>query len=226
MAFVQHLDKPADAALQDRLQQLALEHFNALSALPLPDNNALKPLYQYVLGFELHRYLERMQHAHHAKPQLVLAWAEENCEHLIGFALYLPSVNNHQACTVLQLLVLGPWRGSKIAEQMLSTITSRYPHTQVACRADQADFFVHKGFYPHKAHGPQVLLSTQHEPVNGSFSIEPLEPIFASKEVRQIYTYVLKQQGQLALKAAEINRDQLLKQLAEQAQSWFRSWVN
>ncbi|HCL75766.1 MAG TPA: GNAT family N-acetyltransferase, partial [Pseudomonas sp.] len=52
---------------------------------------------------------------------------------------------------------------------------------------------------------------------NGMLAVQDLEPIFHSKEVRQIHGYLVKQHGEKAMSDAEKERDRLLDQLARQA---------
>lgn len=70
---------------------------------------------------------------------------------------------------------------------------------------------------PLAARGPQVLMNTRSQASDGAVAVQDLQPIFQSREVRQIYSYLVKQHGQSAMKAAEKHRDLLLDELARQA---------
>lgn len=218
MIKLTHLELPPDEALADLLQLICVRDFSELSALPLPASNPLQALYQYVLGFELHRYFARMEQAHHAKPRLLCAFDQEQT--LKGYALYLPYYDSHQACALLKLWVAKASRKQGLGRQLVDAIVMRYPQLQVACRADQASYFHQLGLHPLYAHGPQVLLSTHPEPCTASLALEPLEPIFASKQAQAIQQYLLKQHGVSAIKYAYQQRDRLLKKLAQEANNW------
>ena len=68
------------------------------------------------------------------------------------------------------------------------------------------------------ARGPQVVMNTRNGASNGAVAVQDLEPIFQSKEVRQIYSYLVQQNGRKAMSEAEKQRNRLLDQLARQAQ--------
>ena len=50
-------------------------------------------------------------------------------------------------------------------------------------------------------------------------AVQDLAPIFQSKEVRQIHSYLVKQHGERAMRDAEKQRDRLLDQLTRQAEA-------
>ena len=75
------------------------------------------------------------------------------------------------------------------------------------------------------ARGPQVVMNTRNGASNGAVAVQDLEPIFQSKEVRQIYSYLVQQNGRKAMSEAEKQRDRLLDQLARQAQEVVQSSV-
>lgn len=224
MIELKHIDLPPDEALRDQIQLICVNHFAELSALPLPASNPLQALYQYVLGFELHRYFERMNEATHAKPRWVLAFDEEK-QSLLGFALYVPYLDQHEACALLKLWVDPARRKQGIGSQLVQAIHMRYPFVNVACRADQAEYFVRQGFTPLRAHGPQVLLNTTLNQPEGALMLEPLEPIFSSKHAQLIQQYLLKQHGVSAMKYAYQQRDRLLKELGRKATSWVDQYL-
>ena len=75
------------------------------------------------------------------------------------------------------------------------------------------------GFAVLGARGPQVLMNTRNRASDGAVAVQDLAPIFQSREVRQIHTYLVKQHGEKAMRDAERQRDRLLDQLARQAET-------
>ncbi|WP_296750197.1 hypothetical protein, partial [Thiobacillus sp.] len=88
---------------------------------------------------------------------------------------------------------------------------------EVACVAGKVPYFEALGFMPLAARGPQVVLNTRNQASPGVVAVQDLAPIFQSKEVRQIHSYLMKQHGEKAMSNAEKQRDRLLDQLTEQA---------
>ncbi|MDC6726507.1 hypothetical protein [Leclercia adecarboxylata] len=61
-------------------------------------------------------------------------------------------------------------------------------------------------------------MNTRNEASDGAVAVQDLAPIFQSKEVRQIYSYLVQRNGRKGMSEAEKQRDRLLDQLARQAQ--------
>ncbi|MBP7824692.1 MAG: GNAT family N-acetyltransferase, partial [Pseudomonas sp.] len=55
-----HLNTPPAESLKSQLLQMVVDYFSDLSPLPLQPSNPLYALYQYVLGYEVHLYLQGM----------------------------------------------------------------------------------------------------------------------------------------------------------------------
>lgn len=71
------LDTPPSESLKDQVLQMVVGCFSDISPVPLTPSNLLYPLYQYVIGFEGHRYLQAMTHAPNSPTQLILARDDE-----------------------------------------------------------------------------------------------------------------------------------------------------
>jgi hypothetical protein len=67
-----------------------------------------------------------------------------------------------------------------------------------------------------------VLMSTRQYRSDGMLAVQDLTTVFQSTEVRQIHAYLVKQHGKKALSEAEKQRDRLLDQMAQQAQTLVR----
>lgn len=215
-----HLDTPPPEALKAQVLQMVVDYLTDISPVSLTPSNPLYPLYQYVVGFEVHRYLERMDGAQPGQPKLMLALDDEDPARVLGFALYLPYVDDPQACSLLYLAVLASHRNRGIGSALVAEMVVRFPHAQVACVASKAPYFEAQGFHALTAHGPQVVMNTRRQASQGTLAVQDLEPIFHSTEVRQIHSYLLQQHGRKALSDAESKRDRLLDQLARQAQAY------
>lgn len=216
MFTLAHLETPPPEALKGQLLQMVVDYLGDISAVSLTPSNLLYPLYQYVVGLEVHRYLDSMDGAQPGKPELIMALDAEDPATLLGFALYLPMWTT-EACALVYLAVSAEQRRQGIGRAMVERMLSRYPHAEVACVAGKAGYFEAQGFMPLVARGPQVLMNTRSQASDGAVAVQDLQPIFQPREVRQIYSYLVKQHGQSAMKAAEKRRDLLLDKLARQA---------
>lgn len=215
-----HLDTPPPESLKAQVLQMVVDYLSDLSPVSLTPSNALYPLYQYVVGFEVHRYLERMDDAQPGQPKLLLALDAEDPSQVLGFALYLTYLDDPQASALLYLAVRTRQRKRGMGGALVAEMIARHPHAQVACVASKAPFFEALGFHVLHAHGPQVVLNTRRAASQGTLAVQDLQPIFQSTEVRQIYSYQLKRHGRHAMGDAERQRDRLLDQLARQAQAY------
>ena len=217
MFTLTHLDTPPPESLKSQVLQMVVDYLSDISPVSLPPSNPLYQLYQYVVGFEVHRYLDSMDGAQPGKPELIMALDAEDPAQLLGFALYLPYVDDAEACSLLYLAVQADHRRQGIGRAMVESMVTRYPHAEVACVAGKAPYFETLGFLPLAARGPQVVMNTRNQASNGLVAVQDLQPIFQSPEVRQIHNYLVKQHGEKAMSEAEKERDRLLDVLAQQA---------
>lgn len=217
-----HLDTPPPEALKAQVLQMVVDYLTDISPVSLTPSNPLYQLYQYVVGYEVHLYLQRMEAGQPGCPRLLLALDAEDPSQVLGFALYLPYLDDPEACALLYLAVRAERRRQGIGGALVTRMVAAHPHAQVACVASKAPFFEAQGFHPLNAHGPQVVLNTRREASRGTLAVQDLEPIFQSTEVRQIHAYLLQQHGRHAMGEAERQRDRLLDQLARQAQAYVR----
>ena len=217
MFTLTHLDTPPPESMKSQVLQMVVDYLGDISAVSLTSGNPLYPLYQYVVGFEVHRYLDSMDGAQAGKPELIMALDGDDPVRLLGFALYLPYVDDPDACSLVYLAVQESHRRQGIGRAMVEEMVARYPHAEVACVAGKVPYFDALGFLALAGRGPQVGVNTRSPASNGMLAVQDLEPIFHSKEVRQIHGYLVKQHGEKAMSDAEKERDRLLDQLARQA---------
>lgn len=214
-----HLDTPPPESLKSQVLQMVVDYFTDISPVPLTPENPLFQLYQYVIGFEVHLYLQAMGEAQPGAARLVLALDDRDPSQVLGFALYLPSHDDAQACTLAYMAVQASHRRRGVARAMVEKIIEQRPHVELACVASQVPTFEAMGFRVLAAQGPQVLLNTRAQRSSGMVAVQDQAPIYQSREVRQIHTYLLKQHGDTAMRDAEHERDRLLDQLADEAQA-------
>lgn len=219
MFTLAHLDTPPPESLKNQVLQMVVDYFSDISPVSLTPSNPLYQLYQYVVGYEVHLYLQSMDGAQTAKPRLMLALADHDPACVLGFALYLPYVDDPEACALVYMAVDAGHRKHGIGRAMIEQMVARYPHAQVACAAGKAPYFEAQGFQPLAARGPQVVMNTRSYSSNGVVAVQDLEPIYQSREVRQIHAYLVQQHGKKAMGDAEKKRDRLLDQMARQAQT-------
>lgn len=217
MFTLTHLNTPPPESMKSQVLQMVVDYLSDISAVSLPASNPLYQLYQYVVGLEVHRYLDSMDGAQAGKPELIMALDADDPANLLGFALYLPYVNDPDACALLYLAVQDSHRRQGIGRAMVEAMMARYPHAEVACVAGKVPYFEALGFLPLAARGPQVVMNTRSQVSDGALAVQDLEPIFKTEEVRQIHTYLVKQHGAEAMSDAEADRDRLLDELARQA---------
>ncbi|HSX90011.1 MAG TPA: GNAT family N-acetyltransferase [Pseudomonas sp.] len=214
-----HLDTPPPESLKSQILQMVVDYLSDISPVSLTPSNPLYQLYQYVIGYEMHLYLQAMDSASVTSAQLLLALDDQDPSQVLGFALYLPTKDDPEACTLAYIAVQASARRRGIAQAMLQQMISRHPHAELACVASKVPTFEAMGFRVLAAHGPQVLMSTRNHGSNGMVAVQDLAPIFQSKEVRQIHAYLVKQHGKKAMSEAEKQRDRQLDQMARQAQT-------
>jgi len=94
MFTLTHLDTPPPESLKSQVLQMVVDYLGDISPVSLQPSNPLYQLYQYVVGFEVHRYLDSMDGAQAGKPELIMALNAEDPAVLLGFALYLPFMDD------------------------------------------------------------------------------------------------------------------------------------
>lgn len=214
-----HLDNPPPESLKSQVLQMVVDYFSDISPVSLTPSNPLFQLYQYVIGYEVHLYLQAMDAAQETRARLILALDDADPSQVLGFALYLPAKDDPQACTLVYTAVQASHRRRGIARAMLQHMSARHPHAELACAAGKVPMFEALGFQVLAARGPQVLMNAWNHASDGLLAVQDLAPIFQSKEVRQIHAYLVKQHGRKAMSDAEKQRDRLLDQMAAQAQA-------
>jgi GNAT superfamily N-acetyltransferase len=212
------LDNPPPESLKSQVLQMVVDYFSDISPVPLTPSNPLFQLYQYVIGFEVHLYLQGMDSANPSGTRLLLALDDEDPSQVLGFALYLPSQDDAQACTLAYLAVSAIHRRRGIARALLQRMLEHRPHAELACAAGKVPVFESLGFRVLAAQGPHVLLNTREQRSDGMVAVQDWAPIYQTREVRQIHAYLLKQNGAKAMSDAERKRDRLLDQMTYQAQ--------
>ena len=214
-----NLDTPPPESLKSQVLQMVVDDFSEISPVPLTPANPLYQLYQYVIGYQVHLYLQAMDASVESTPRLILALDDEDPSQVLGFALYLPSQDDAQACTLAYVAVKPSHSRKGVGRAMLQRMVKHRPHAELACIASKVPVFEAMGFQVLAAQGPHVLLNTLTQRSNGLVALQDLAPIYQSKEVRQIHAYLIKQHGDAAMSHAEETRDELLDQLAYEAQT-------
>lgn len=212
-----HLNTPPPESLKSQVLQMVVDYLSDISPVSLTPSNPLYQLYQYVIGYEVHLYLQAMDGNVEGRAQLVLALDDLDPSQVLGFALYLPAKDDPEACTLAYMAVQASQRRHGMARTMLQHMITRHAHAELACVASQVPTFEAMGFRVLAAQGPQVLMNTRRHRADGLFAVQDLAPIFQSKEVQQIHAYLLKQHGKKAMGEAEKQRDRLLDQMAQRA---------
>jgi GNAT superfamily N-acetyltransferase len=212
-----HLDTPPPESLKSQILQMVVDYLSDISPVSLTPSNPLYQLYQYVIGFEMHLYLQAMDSALECRAQLVLALDDIDPSQVLGFALYLPAKADPEACTLAYMAVQVSQRRHGIARAMVQHMITRHPHAELACVSSKVATFEAMGFRVLAAQGPQVLMNTRGYSSDSLVAVQDLAPIFQSKEVQQIHAYLLKQHGKKAMSEAERQRDRLLDQMTQRA---------
>lgn len=217
-----HLDTPPPESLKSQILQMVVDYLSDISPVSLTPSNPLYQLYQYVIGYEMHLYLQAMDSALHSRARLILALDDQDPSQVLGFALYLPTEDDPAACSLAYIAVQALQRRHGIARAMLQQMISRHPHAELACVAGKVAIFEAMGFQVVAARGPQVLMNTRSYRSDGMLAVQDLAPIFQSQEVRQIHAYLVKQHGKKAMSDAEKQRDRQLDHITQQAQTLVR----
>lgn len=213
---------PPPESFQAQIQQLVIDNLTAISQVALPASNALYPLYQYGVGYEVYQYLQAMDGSRGFAVEVVAALDDEDPSQLLGFALYLPLSGDAEACSLLFLAVKDGHRRQGIARAMVQKVLARYPHAELGCVVSQVACGQALGFQVIGTRGSQVLMNTRDHASQGLTPVLETAPIYRSVEVRQIHAYLLKQHGEPAMVNAEKQRDRHLDALAREAQAFVK----
>lgn len=219
MFTLAYLNTPPPESLKSQVLQMVVDYLSDISPVSLTPSNPLYQLYQYVIGYEVHLYLQAMDSALEGRAQLTLALDDSDPSRVLGFALYLPAQDDPEACTLVYMAVQAGQRRHGIARAMVQHMIARHPHAELACVAGKVAIFEAMGFQVLAACGPQVLMSTRNHRSDGMLAVQELAPIFNSQEVRQIHAYLVKQHGKKAMSEAEKQRDRQLDQLTQRARA-------
>jgi GNAT superfamily N-acetyltransferase len=222
MFTLAQLNTPPPETLKSQILQMVVDYLSDISPVSLTPSNPLYQLYQYVIGYQMHLYLQAMDSALDSTAQLILALDDLDPSQVLGFALYLPAKDDPEACTLVYMAVQASQRRHGIARAMLQRMVAHHPHVELACVASQVPTFEAMGFQVLAARGPQVLMSTRDYRSDAVLAVQDLTPIYQSEEVRQIHAYLVKQHGKRAMSAAEKQRDRLLDQMTQRAQALVR----
>jgi GNAT superfamily N-acetyltransferase len=222
MFTLAQLNSPPPEALKSQVLQMVVDYLSDISPVSLKPSNPLYQLYQYVIGYQMHLYLQAMDSTLESSAQLTLALDDLDPSQVLGFALYLPAKDDPEACTLAYMAVQANQRRRGIARAMLQRMVARHPHAELACVPNKVPTFEAMGFHVLAAHGPQVLMSTRDYRSDAVVAVQDLTPIYQSEEVRQIHAYLVKQHGKRAMSAAEQQRDRLLDQMTQHAQTLVR----
>ena len=222
MFTLTQLNTPPPEALKSQVLQMVVDYLSDISPVSLTPSNPLYQLYQYVIGYQMHLYLQAMDSTVQSSPKLILALDDLDPSQVLGFALYLPGKDASETCTLVYMAVQARQRRHGIARAMLQRMLAHHPHAELACVASQVPTFEAMGFQVLAAQGPQVLMSTHNYRADGMAELQDLTPIYQSAEVRQIHAYLVKQHGKPAMSAAEKQRDRLLDQMVQRAQALVR----
>jgi GNAT superfamily N-acetyltransferase len=219
MFTLAQLNTPPPEALKSQVLQMVVDYFSDISPVSLTPSNPLYQLYQYLIGYQMHLYLQAMDSGLESSAQLILALDDLDPSQVLGFALYLPTKDDPEAGTLVYMAVQTSQRRHGIARAMLQRMLTRHPHAELACVASQVPTFEAMGFQVLVARGPQVLMSTRDYRSNGLVAVQDLTPIYQSEEVRQIHAYLVKQHGKRVMSEAEKQRDRLLDQMTQRART-------
>ena len=100
-----HLDTPPPESLKSQILQMVVDYLSDISPVSLTPSNPLYQLYQYVIGYEMHLYLQAMDSALHSRARLILALDDQDPSQVLGFALYLPTEDDSAACSLAYIAV-------------------------------------------------------------------------------------------------------------------------
>lgn len=220
MFALTHFVAPPEESIKSQILQMVVDYLTDISAVGITPSNPLYNLYQYAIGFEVHLYLAAMAGSSDLSVELIVATDPRDPETVTGFLLYLPLQDDTQACSVAYLAVHNQYRRQGIARAMLTQMSARYPHAEVACAVNKVAYFEAMGFTVIAARGPQVLMNTRDHVSDGTVAMLDVAPIYRTVEVQQIHTYLLKQHGKRAMVDAEKQRDRHLDQLERKAQAF------
>lgn len=220
MFTVARLENPPSESIKSQIMQLVIDYVTDISVVNIAPSNPLYNLYQYGVGYEVHAYIEAMDGTRSLAVELVVAMDSQDPASVIGFLLYQPAKDDPQACAVAYMAVRADRRREGVARAMLSEMTARYPHAELACFVRKVPYFEAMGWQVIGARGPQVVMNTRDHASEGLVAVLDIAPIYNSVEIRQIHSYLLKKYGKRPMIEAEKQRDRHMDQLAREAQAY------
>lgn len=223
MFTLSHLKSTPPESIKSQVLQMVVDYLSDISPVCLSASNPLYPLYQYVIGYEVHLHLQSMTGTTDSPVQLLVALDDQDPLQVLGFALLQTSTEADSFCQLSYLAVAEPYRQQGIAHALVQRAISLYPHTELACSPAQAGFFAGFGLQVLAVRGPQLLLGTQDHLANLLISAQDLAAIFQSTEAVQIQRYLLKQHGKAAMLEAERLHKQQVQQQCEQANRYLHN---
>ncbi|MET0849432.1 MAG: GNAT family N-acetyltransferase, partial [Pseudomonas sp.] len=110
-----HFDAPCPEHINSQILQMVVDYLTDISMVAIPPSNLLYNLYQYAIGYEVHLYLEALNGAKGIAVELLVATDDDDPEKVVGFLLYLPVMDDPEACGVAYMAVQAGYRRQGIA---------------------------------------------------------------------------------------------------------------
>ncbi|NWD59255.1 GNAT family N-acetyltransferase [Pseudomonas veronii] len=218
VTFEAHVPK----SVVSQISQLAKEYVTDLAMNGVPPSNTAYSVYQYALSTEIEAYLVRLGKFKDAPVGLVVAFADEAPDSVIGFVLYLPVIDNPEACGLTYMAVTASQRRKGLARAMLNEVATRSPHMELTCFISKVPMYEKMGFQVLGCRDTQITMNNRPDPSPGAMAALFVDPILTSPEVRQIQHNLVQKYGVKAMLDDEKRLARQLQQLTQQADNYVR----
>ncbi|MDZ5605186.1 GNAT family N-acetyltransferase [Pseudomonas sp. RP23018S] len=208
-------------AVQDQIAQMTKENLTDLSMLGVPSGNLIYPLYQHTLSEEILLYIKRIGKMEADAPiRLVVAYADDTQEVVVGFVLFLPVKQDHTACGLTYMAVGVEHRRKGIATDMLSAVANESPHIELTCFIDKVPVYESMGFHVIGVRDTQIVMNNRQDPSMGEMTTVFAEALFNTPQAQMIQHKLFKLHGMRKLREAEKRLDRLVDELKRTAQQF------
>ena len=214
---------PQGLALQ--VLGLAVPNVTEIAMVNVPATNPLHAVYQYAIGAEIRAYLDAIDGSIGIPVELIAALNTENSSEAIGFLLYLPVTGAQDACGVTYMAVKEGFRRQGVAKEMMAELLRRYPHSALTCFVEKVPYYEAMGYQVIGTRGPQVSMKTRDHECAGRMGVINVEPIFGSREVRDIYVALARKHGVPRIQQAENALSDHVSQLTAQVSAFMKTRV-
>lgn len=221
MHKIVHYTDSVPGHVSKQIGQLTQQNVTELSMLGVPPSNAAYPMYQFTLSTEILMYISRVGNFDDEAPvRLVVAFADEAQNIVIGFVLYLPVINDRKACGLTYMAVASEYRRKGIAREMMAAVAEECPHIELTCFINKVPVYESLGFHVIGYRDTQIVLNNRTDSSSGAMATLWTDPIFKSPGFMQVQAQLMQKHGMKVMRDSERKLNRLLDELKRKAEQF------